>query len=151
MTQSGALWRQIDGFPVFHLHEQNITMKVAWTLGLFYFGTNWRLEKLVFLYLVCHWCELVTVLFTVANDAYSVQSQTNMGKHYCVRSMLSVVCTARSKECKIEREREREREEVYFPHSNNTRISTQQKYKIRSVDRKAHGPSKLATHCNNLL
>ena len=31
----------------------------------------------------------------------------------------------------------RERERVYFPHSNNTWISTQQKYKIRRVVRKA--------------
>ena len=45
----------------------------------------------------------------------------------------------------------RERERVYFPHSNNTWISTQQKCKIRRVARKALGPSKLATHCNNLL
>ena len=45
----------------------------------------------------------------------------------------------------------RERERVYFPHSNNTWISTQQKCKISRVARKALGPSKLATHCNNLL
>jgi len=43
------------------------------------------------------------------------------------------------------------RERVYFPHSNNTWISTQQKCKIRRVARKALDPSKLATHCNNLL
>ena len=47
--------------------------------------------------------------------------------------------------------REREREWEYFPYSNNTWTSTQQKYKIRRVARKALGPSKLATHCNNLL
>jgi len=41
------------------------------------------------------------------------------------------------------------RERVYFPHSNNTWTSTLQKYKIRRVARKALGPSKLATHCNN--
>ena len=41
-----------------------------------------------------------------------------------------------------------ERERVYFPHrpSNNTWTSTQQKYKIRRVARKAHGPSKLECH-----
>ena len=39
-----------------------------------------------------------------------------------------------------------ERERVYFPHSNNNWISTQQKCKIRRVARKALGPSKLATH-----
>ena len=45
----------------------------------------------------------------------------------------------------------RERQRVYFPHSNNTWTSTQQKYKSRRVARKALGPSKLATHCKNLL
>ena len=40
---------------------------------------------------------------------------------------------------------DRERERVYFPHSNNTWTTTQQKYKIRRVARKALGPSELAT------
>jgi len=32
-TQFGAFWRQIDGFSVFHLHEQNISiMQVVRTL-----------------------------------------------------------------------------------------------------------------------
>jgi len=56
----------------------------------------------------------------------------------------SSTLTTTSWECQTCFERERER--AYFPHSNNTWTSTQQKYKIRRVARKALGPSKLATH-----